>query len=116
MSVSRLVIGDHYAAQFQLKTDKLPNGYDITAYQRIAATVVTEDHARRLCDIVEQVPTEDDQLNVGQITVQIPETVTEQLRVEFPRVGFAHVELKLEIVDREFTWWHDIEVVPGHIP
>lgn len=115
MSVSRFVIGDHYAAQFQLKTDKLPGGYDISAYQRIAATVVNEDHSRRLCDVVEQVPTDDDQLNIGQITIQFSEQVTERLRIEFPRVGFAHIELKVEIVDKEFTWWHDIEVVPGYI-
>jgi len=115
MTVSRLVIGDHYAAQFQLKTTLLPGGYDITAWERLAATVVNEDHSVRLCDVIEQVPTEEDQLNIGLLTVQFTEEVTEQLRKSFNRRGYALVEVKVEIVGREFTWWHDIEVVPGYI-
>lgn len=115
MSAPTLVIGDTFAHPGTFYAGDPPAPYSIVGAQ-VTATVVTPDHAIKMCDDTLQISVDESQAAAGRITVSIPASVTQQIGQYIDNKGAGLVELQITQGTAKYSWFSPVDIVRGHIP
>lgn len=115
MSIPLLVIGDRFvvdASAFALEQQP----FSFADADAIKCAVVDANHSAALTEIVDQSSSaEGADWDAGVLVVDIPATVTEQLREHYSEPGIASIEVEVDRPGGEMTAFFAVRVVPGHV-